>query len=87
MIKAMACGTPVLANAVGSIPDVINDGETGFIMENNSPECITKNILKSLQYSNLGEVINNARELIKEEFNYTYTENRYKKIIEEVKVS
>jgi glycosyltransferase involved in cell wall biosynthesis len=31
MIDAMACGTPVLATPSGSVPEVIADGETGFI--------------------------------------------------------
>ena len=29
MIKAMACGTPVLAFRSGSVPEVIEDGVTG----------------------------------------------------------
>jgi glycosyltransferase involved in cell wall biosynthesis len=33
MIEAMACGTPVLAWAGGSVPEVIDDGVTGFIVE------------------------------------------------------
>lgn len=34
MIEAMACGTPVLAFRRGSVPEVIEDGVTGFIGEN-----------------------------------------------------
>ena len=33
MIEAMACGTPTIAYRRGSIPEVIDDGETGFIVE------------------------------------------------------
>ena len=33
MIEAMACGTPVIAFNRGSAPEVIEDGLTGFIVE------------------------------------------------------
>ncbi len=32
MIEAMACGTPVIAYRSGSVPEVIDDGVTGFIV-------------------------------------------------------
>jgi glycosyltransferase involved in cell wall biosynthesis len=32
MTEAMACGTPVIATPRGSVPEVIVDGETGFIV-------------------------------------------------------
>jgi glycosyltransferase involved in cell wall biosynthesis len=32
MIEAMACGTPVIATPHGAVPEVIVDGETGFIV-------------------------------------------------------
>ena len=32
MIEAMACGTPVIAYGCGSVPEVIDDGQTGFIV-------------------------------------------------------
>ena len=32
MIEAMACGAPVIAYACGSVPEVIEDGLTGFIV-------------------------------------------------------
>jgi glycosyltransferase involved in cell wall biosynthesis len=34
MIEAMACGTPVVAWNCGSVPEVIDDGVTGFIVDN-----------------------------------------------------
>jgi glycosyltransferase involved in cell wall biosynthesis len=33
MIEAMACGTPVIAFRAGSVPEVIEEGVTGFIAE------------------------------------------------------
>jgi glycosyltransferase involved in cell wall biosynthesis len=33
MIEAMACGTPVIAFNRGSVPEIIEDGVTGFIVE------------------------------------------------------
>jgi glycosyltransferase involved in cell wall biosynthesis len=33
MIEAMACGTPVVAFRCGSTPEIIEDGETGFLVE------------------------------------------------------
>jgi hypothetical protein len=33
MIEAMACGTPVIAFRCGSVPEVVEDGVTGFIVD------------------------------------------------------
>jgi glycosyltransferase involved in cell wall biosynthesis len=33
MIEAMACGTPVIAYNRGSVPEIVEDGVTGFIVE------------------------------------------------------
>ena len=79
VLEAMACGTPVLATPVGGIPDVIKDGETGFIMENNSPKCFAENIVRVLECPDLDNVTKNARKLIKEKYTYEAAVERYKK--------
>jgi glycosyltransferase involved in cell wall biosynthesis len=33
MIEAMACGTPVIAWRKGSVPEVVRDGLTGFVVD------------------------------------------------------
>lgn len=40
--EALACGTPVAAFARGALPEVVNDGETGFLVRNAEelPEAI-----------------------------------------------
>ena len=84
MIEAMACGTPVLATPVGGIPDVIKDGETGFVLEDNSPECIAENVIRALNHPNLNEIVENARNLIEEEFTYEAAVEKYRKILERI---
>jgi glycosyltransferase involved in cell wall biosynthesis len=39
MIEAMACGTPVIAFRSGSVPEVVDNGVSGFIVED-EPEAI-----------------------------------------------
>src|SRR5262245_8201274 len=41
MIEAMACGTPVLAFRHGSVPEVIEDGTTGYVVDS-AEEAICK---------------------------------------------
>lgn len=84
VLEAMACGTPVLATPVGGIPEVIKDGKTGFIMEDNSPECIAKNIIRVLNHPNLEEITRNARALIERKYTYGVTVERYRKILESI---
>jgi len=33
MIEALACGTPVVARPCGSVPEIVRDGEVGFLAE------------------------------------------------------
>lgn len=77
MLEAMACETPVLATPVGAIPDIIKNGENGFIMEDNSPECIAENVIRALNYPNLDEIVKNARKLVEEKFTYEAAAKRY----------
>ena len=83
ILEAMACGTPVLATPIGSIPDVIKDGVTGFIMANNSPECIAENITRALEHSKLDEIAKNARKIVEKEFTYEAAVGRYRMILQD----
>jgi len=85
MLEAMACGTPVLATAVGAIPDVIKDCETGFILEDNSLECIVRNVIRALSHPDLGEITRNAHALVEQEYTYEGAVERYRNILASLK--
>lgn len=84
MLEAMACGTPVLATAVGAIPDVIKEGKTGFLLKDNSPATIAKGITRALNHPNLEQIAANARGLVEQEYTFEAAVERYRKIFEEV---
>lgn len=84
ILEAMSCGTPVLATSVGGIPDIIIDGQTGFIIENNSPECIARGIIRALNHANLEKVTNNALVLINQNYRFKDCVKRYSSIFDKL---
>jgi len=84
MVEAMACGTPVLITPVGSVCSVIRDGETGFILGDNSPACIAEKIMRALEHPGLEWIAENARVVVEEEFTYEAIVERYRTILEEL---
>ena len=87
ILEAMACGTPVLATPVGAIPDVIKDGETGFLLKSNDPKQIADKIIELLNKPELLEKVSkNAYNHVRENFSYEKILESWRKIIREIEV-
>jgi glycosyltransferase involved in cell wall biosynthesis len=65
MIEAMACGTPVIAYNRGSVPEIVEDGKTGFIVEDEISAVAAVDRLASLD-----------RHAIRKQFEVRFTARR-----------
>ncbi|MBV9250935.1 MAG: glycosyltransferase family 4 protein [Acetobacteraceae bacterium] len=65
MIEAMACGTPVIAWNCGSVPEIIEQGVTGFIVESEAEACAA-----------VREIGRLSRAVIRERFEERFTARR-----------
>lgn len=84
MLEAMACGTPILATSVGAIPDIIKDGENGFLLRSNDPKHIAERVVEILDRPEiLKKVSINAYWCVKENFSYEKTLMAWQKIFSE----
>ena len=48
LIEALAASRPIVATAVGDVPKLIRDGETGLLVESKNPEALASAIVKLL---------------------------------------
>lgn len=60
---------------------MIKDGKTGFILGDNSPECIAKNVIRALNDRNLERIARSARTFVEREFTYEAAVARYSNML------
>jgi len=71
IIEAMACGLPVVATRGGGIPEIVEDGKSGFLIERGNSEALAKAILYLLGNEGLRESLTNAaRQYVFERFTW-----------------
>lgn len=82
VLEAMACKTPALVTSVGSIPDLISNEKTGFIIHSNDPVMLSKTI-EHLAYepAKLRKAGHNGYILIKNKFNKNTVSERWRKAL------
>lgn len=77
MIEAMACGTPVIARNKGSVPEVMVNGETGYII--NDVEEAVQAVKKVHTVSR-----RRCREIFEERFSARCMAERYVSLYEQL---
>lgn len=53
LLEAMAAGLPIIATPVGAIPEIIKQGENGFLVPLEHPEILAETIIKLLKNKRL----------------------------------
>ena len=70
ILESMACGGVVLSTGVLSVPEVVNDGRTGFLVRNASRDKIYDGIVRALTSPDREQVRIKARERVVTDFSY-----------------
>jgi glycosyltransferase involved in cell wall biosynthesis len=73
----MACGTPVIAFKQGSMPELIKDGETGFLVDSIEEAVSALKKIEEIKREN-------CRNWVKENFSLRKMVNRYEKLYKKI---
>jgi glycosyltransferase involved in cell wall biosynthesis len=76
-LEAMASGTPVVASCIGGLPEVIEDGQTGFLVPPGDVEALRGRLDQIVRDPHLGRRLGaNARAVVLERFTWAKVAER-----------
>lgn len=81
ILEAMACGTVPVATPVGGIPDIVTDGETGILLDDNAPKTIAHALERALERDDLNEIADRARAYIRHTHSYDATAEQFAELL------
>jgi glycosyltransferase involved in cell wall biosynthesis len=85
VLEAMAAGVPVVATNVDGCPEVIVDGETGFLVPPKEPQLLQKAVLEILQNDSLSIAMSQAaRQYAVEHFSVESNISNYLSLYEQL---
>ncbi|MGA2235912.1 MAG: glycosyltransferase family 4 protein [Terriglobales bacterium] len=72
LVEASACGKPVIAGKSGGVPDAVQDGRTGLLVDPEDSEAVAAAIIKVLREPTVANVMGeNGRKWVESEMNWT----------------
>ncbi|MEC2070846.1 N-acetyl-alpha-D-glucosaminyl L-malate synthase BshA [Alkalihalophilus marmarensis] len=84
-LEAMACGVPVIGTNIGGIPEVITDGENGYLCEVGNVECVAQAAIHLLKDDKLhARLARGAEETVRTTFHSHGIVEQYEAIYREV---
>ena len=85
LLEAMACGVPCIGTNVGGIPEVIINGENGYIVELGDCEKVAEYGIKILQNPTLHkQIVDRSQEIIQDRFSSKSIVEQYEAMYERV---
>jgi len=85
VLEAMAAGVPVVASRVGSVPEVVRDGDTGILISPADPGELAAGIDRILgDRSGAREMAQRAARLVEERYSVQRMTSGYEKMFEEL---
>jgi glycosyltransferase involved in cell wall biosynthesis len=85
IIEAMACGKPVVASNVGGIPEIIDDGRTGLLVEPKNEKSIADAVIRLLTLKTFADSIASVgRKIVEERFNVSSQITKIEEILDEL---
>jgi L-malate glycosyltransferase len=85
LLEAMACGVPCIGTNIGGIPEVIMDGETGYVCElGNIGEVVSKSLHILKDEQRWQTMSKRSLEVVLEKFHSQEIVNQYEKIYYDV---
>lgn len=85
VVEAMACSKPVVASKEGGLREVVDDGETGFLVKYGSVIGIAKAVTDILQNEDLGaEMGRKGRKRVERDFTWKAVTDRINSVYEEL---
>jgi glycosyltransferase involved in cell wall biosynthesis len=83
--EAMAAGKPTIGTRIGGIPEIIRDGETGFIVPPKNSDAIAEKILYFLYHPEIAQNFGKAgRRWCEREYDSEVMADRFNKLYESV---
>lgn len=87
-LEAMACRKPVVATAVGGLPEVVLDGITGLLVKERTPEAMAAAMLRLLDDSQLAlQLGRTGRQVAESQFTWEAVAGRYIEVFQSVQRS
>ena len=84
-LEAMGAGLPIIATAVGGIPDFLKDGETGLFCKVDDPKDLAEKIKKLMTDEVLAKrIAENGRRLVLEKYDWNDIASKIKNILSHI---